>query len=261
MSESTQLIFRRPYAEKLREDLASGENITDYLKPDIDLPAESTMPSMLTVSENIPELNPSVDSDVENAIKLFEYLALDKTQASDKRLWVYLSHVTFRTYTMERWKLKQSEEELAISNDAKRKAISYISERWFLSGNARSLRRHSIARLWWAAYLTAAPWLKDPEYFGALENTDKYIYTKVLFSSQDIAQQILERRLGWSDKLLIAILEYLRLHPEVAQNRDAERTLMKELNLVLGYRKLTVLSFEELMGIMEEAAQNSAVGA
>jgi hypothetical protein len=162
---------------------------------------------------------------------------------------------------MGRWNIKASKEELASNQDIRAKAVSYIGERWFLSGNARSLRRHSIARLWWAAYLTVAPWEKDPEYFGDLQNTDKYIYTRVLFSNQDIVQQILERKLGWSDKLLIVLLEYLRQNPDFAQNRNAVRTLVKELNLVLGYRKLTVMSFDKLLGIIAETAQTSLVTA
>lgn len=259
MSDTLQAVFKRDYSEELRENLASGESLTDYFEPDIEVPIEGTLQSTLLVNEDVPELNPEVGADVDNAIKLYEYLnRLDKTQASDKRLWIYLSHVTFRDYTMNRWRLKQTAEELKVSPDAKRKAINFIGERWFLSGNARSLRRHSIARLWWAAYLTAEPWEKDPEYFGELKNSDKYVYTKVLFSTQDIVQQILERRLGWSDKMLITVLEYLRLHPEVAQNRDSVRNLMKELNLILSYRKLTTLSFNELLAVVAEADRSNS---
>jgi len=258
MSDTYQPIFNRAFSEELRENLASGESIYDYLNPEFEVQPESILQSTLSVSDDLPELSPDISADVDNAIKLYEYFHnLDKTQASDKRLWIYLSHVTFREYTMGRWGLKTTAEELNISSEAKRKAISYISERWFLSGNARSLRRHSIARLWWSAYLTAAPWLQDPAYFGSLETDDKYVYTKVLFSTQDIVQQILERRLGWSDRMLIAILEYLRQHPEVAQNREAVRNLMKELNLILGYRKLPVLGFNKLLSIITEAAQGT----
>lgn len=257
MSNSVQSIFNRAYAEELREKLASGENTSEYFKQTVEIPEDGILQSMLQISDTIPELSVEVSADVENAIKVYEYLSkLDKTQASDKRLWIYLSHVTFRNYTLGRWSLKTTSEELEISNEAKRKAINYIAERWFLSGNARSLRRHSIARLWWAAYLTASPWTKDPEYFGSLENEDKFLYTKVLFVTQDIVQQILERRLGWSDKMLIAILEYLRLNPEVAKSRESVRNIMKELNLVLGYRKLSVLNFDELLAVITEAADD-----
>lgn len=258
MSDIFQPIFTRSYTELLREKLASGASLNDYFAPKIEVPVEGELQSTLKVNDSIPSLNIDITSDVENSIKVFEYLQnLDKTQASDKRLWIYLSHVTFREYTLGRWGIKTSQDELAISADARRKAISYVAEHWFLSGSSRSLRRHSIARLWWAAYLTAAPWETDPEYFAGLDTSDKYTYTKILFSTQDIYQQTLERNLGRSNKMLIAILEYLRQNPETSQNREAIRSIMKELNLMLGYRKLAVLSFDELVEVIARTFQTT----
>jgi hypothetical protein len=256
MTEVYQPIFTRACTEELRSKLASGESLTDYFKTTIDVPEGSTIQSTLLVEGALPELDTEIESDVDNAIKLYEYFHnLDKTQASDKRLWIYLSHVTFREYTIGRWGIRTPEAELMASQDAQRRAINYIAEHWFLSGSSRSLRRHSIARLWWAAYLTVAPWEQDPDYFSSLDTSDRYIYTKILFSTQDIYQQTLERNLGRSNKLLIAILEYLRLNPG---KREEVRTIMKELNLALGYRQLSVLSFDELLKVIADTAQSNA---
>lgn len=261
MSDVMQPIFTRAYSEELRERVGVGEGLSDYLENEITFADEGKLQSTLLIPEKIPVLEPTVEADVDNAIKLYDFLHnLDKTQASDKRLWIYLSHVTFREYTMQRWPLKTTKEDLVNNQEARRKAISYISERWFLSGNARSLRRQSIARLWWAAYLTVSPWEKDP-YFSSLESSDKFVYTRTLFSNQDIVQQILERKLGWSDRLLIVILEYLRQNPDFAQNRIAVRNLIKELNLVLAYRKLTILGFDELLEIIADTAKTTATTA
>lgn len=255
MSETFQQIFRRPYAEELQEKVNTGESIADYLKSDIEYDTEGIMESRLIVPESVPVLDPSVEADVDNAIKIYEFLEdLDQTQASDKRLWTYLSHVTFRQYTMQRWPLKLSTEELVADAEARRKAISAVSDRWFLRGTARSLRRHSLARLWWATYVTVAPWEKDPEYFESIEHDDRYIYTRIVFSTQDILQQILERSLGWSDRILIAILEYLRRNPS---KRSDVRALAIELNLMLAYRKLSLLSFQELVEVIEETAKQA----
>lgn len=252
-----QPIFTRSYSEELRERLGTGNNLAEYLEPDVVISEVGVLQSTLEVVDTPPELDPSVGADTENAIKVYEFLdKLDKTQASDKRLWIYLSHVTFRKYTIGRWEIKASADDLTYNSEAKRKAVSYIAEHWFLSGNARSLRRNSVARLWWAAYLTVAPWDRDPEYFGDLEDDDRYKYTRVVFSTQDIAQNLLERRLGWSDRILIAVLEYLRLNPEIAQNRESMRKLIKELNLILGYRKLTALTFNELLAVITETAES-----
>ena len=107
-----------------------------------------------------------------------------------------------------------------------------------------------MARLWWAAYLTIAPWTRDPGYFKDLEQSDQYIYTRVLLSSQDIYLQILERGMGRSNRLLIAILEFLRLNTGIAQDREQLRNLIKELNLVLSYRKLAMLDLNQILEVM-----------
>jgi len=262
MNDTFQPIFTRSYTELLRSNLAGGESLSDYFRSEFEVPSDAVLQSTIKLDGDKPELNPDINADVENAIKIFEYFHnIDKTQASDKRLWIYLSHVTFREYTIGRWGIKTPEAELATSLDAKRRAINYIAEHWFLSGSSRSLRRHSIARLWWAAYLTAAPWEQDPEYFASLDTSDKFIYTRILFATQDIYQQTLERNLGRSNKMLIATLEYLRQNPGTSQNREAIRNIMKELNLMLGYRKLAVLSFDELLQVIADTVQNTVTAA
>lgn len=258
MSANNQTIFTRAYTEKLKEDLRSGSSIDNYLgSKDMILPSDATLQSTLTVSGKPPVLDPSIGGDADNAIKLYEYLYnLDKTQASDKRLWVYLSHVTFKEYTQKRWSIGIEKSDIEQNPDARKKAVDMIEDRWFVAGSARSMRRHSIARLWWAACLTDSPWVKDPEFFGELQSADRYIYTRILFSNQDVLQQILERKLGWSDRMLIAILEYLRRNPSLA-DREHFRELIKEINLVLGYRKINTLSLQDLLEVMKTAEGTS----
>lgn len=246
--------FTRAHTEKLREDLSSGQTLMDYYQPIIEYPPESTIISTVLVTGAVPQLSGDVSQDVENAIKLYDYLeGMDKTQASDKRLWIYLSHVTFREYTTERWGIKTPRDELAVNKELQKKTITYLLEHWFINSNDRSMRRHSLARLWWAAYLTVAPWEQEPDYFASITDEDRFVYTKILFASQDIYQQVLERGLGRSNHILIAILEFLRRNPEL-QVRESMRTMMKELNLTLGYRQLAPLGFEELIAIVEEAS-------
>jgi len=258
MDESYQEIFTRSYTDFLREQLQKGIIIKDYLTPVVEYPADSKLQSTLAVSGEVPKLEYGANDDFDNAVKIFEYLRnLDKTQASDKRLWIYLSHVTFRDYTMNRWQLDYSEQD-SMKLDEKRKAINYIAEHWFVSGNDRSMRRHSIARLWWAAYLTSAPWKNKPDYFQSLEHKDQYVYTRVLLSSQDIYLQILERGLGRSDEILITVLEFLRRNPEFSESRDNVRSLIKELNLALSYRKLSLLSYSNLYEAVSSAANTIA---
>ena len=160
---------------------------------------------------------------------------------------------------MDRWGVKTPWEQLSVDSSAQKKAITYILEHWFAGGNDRSMRRHSIARLWWAANLTVAPWENEPEYFGSLENEDRFVYTRALFSYQDIYQQTLERGLGRSNHILIAILEYLRQNPDFAKDRPAMRGMMKELNLTLAYRQIEPLTFEQLFSVVRDAAETATV--
>lgn len=241
-----QKIFTNSFVDKLYTNIGSGESIMDYFDETMEILPENTFDSKVTVPEVIPELK--TDADTESAIALYEYLGdLDRTQASDPRFWTYLAHVTFRNYAMNRYE---------INEDMLRKdVINSIIDHWFVNQNDRSLRRHSISRLWWAVKLTISPWEKDTENFGHLENADPYLYTRLLFSNQDIYQQILERSLGKSQKILIAFLEFLNQNPEFT-NRSNYRDLVKELNLILGFKKITIHSYNELYEEIKYAAQS-----
>lgn len=252
MSNTNLRIFTRAYSEELRENVENGSSIISYLNEEFKPSTTGILESTVELPDEAPSLGSNDSDDVDNAIKLYEYLEnIDMTQASDKRLWTYLSHITFRNYTLARWPLKYSDVDIRSGGIALSKAQTYVLEHWFISGSARSLRRHSISRLWWAAHLTVAPWEKDPKYYRLEDTKDRFMFTRVLFSTQDIAQGILERKLGWSDKITFALLEYFRQNPS---NRQVARNLIKEVNLVLGYRKLTILSFEELVGVINKLA-------
>ena len=242
-----QAIFKSFFASDLYRKAKSGESLASYLEPSFSVQEDATLISRIHVSSEVPHLDPAIESDADSAIKLYEFLGgLNLVQASDARLWVYLSHVTFREYTMERWPAKWSETDLERSEIQKRMS-DFIIPRWFTSSSARSLERHALSRLWWSAQLTVAPWRKNRKIFGHLESSDPYIYTRLLFSTQDTMSQILGRRLGWSDELRIALLEFLRHNAEIRENRSALRALMREVNLTMGYRKLPHLPMVSLL--------------
>lgn len=252
-----QQIFRFATVERLRNDLRSGVSLESYFKESFDVQPEELQPSTIlpqgkTPTLDAPEDNP-VASDIENAIALHGYYSgLDETQASDPRLWTYLSHVQFREYSLARWGYGGIFKDL--NQEDKSKAINYFLEHWFVGSNDRDLRRHAIARLWWAAHLTHAPWEAENEYFSDIEKDDPYFYTRILFSTQDIYQQVLERAMGRSNRILISVLDYLATHTEFAGSREKVRTLMKELNLAYGSKKLIVLERPALKALIEQVA-------
>ena len=239
--------------EKMRADLRSGASLESYFKESYRVESDDLLISTIAVEGKVPELKAPkkdpVSADLQNAIALHEYYrGLDETQASDPRLWVYLSHVEFRKYALTRWGLDGTNKDLKNQSE-KAKAINYLLEHWFISSNDRDLRRHAIARLWWAAHLTYAPWESDPEFFGDLKNDDPYYYTRVLLSTQDIYQQVLERAMGRSSHILISVLDYLSKNPQWP--RERVRSLVKELNLIYGRRKIISLSHDALESLID----------
>jgi len=251
-----QKIFKRDVAEQMRARLRSGESLKDYFEIKFQAKDKDLLPSTIMLPGKPPALKAPkkdpVSADLENAIVLHEfYKKLDETQASDPRLWIYLSHEQFRKYTMVRWGYTGEYKDLKTDSD-KQKAINYFLEHWFVSGNDRDLRRHALARLWWAARLTYAPWEKDPEFFGDLKKKNPYFFTEVLLSTQDIYQQVLERGMGRSSRILISILDFLSQDKDFAKSREKVRNLAKELNLAYGVKKLLLLDRESLKTLIEK---------
>lgn len=239
-------IFNMAYCAELVEKLRTEEGLAPYESNEFQPELEKCIEAPIKTFGDIPKLN--IQSDAEAAIAVYEYLGqLDELLASDKRLWTTLAHVTFREYVMERWPAKTD------NNEARRNAIL---RRWFAEGGSdRTLENNAIARLWWGAHLTHAPWESKPDEFGHLEQTDKYKLTKRLFSLQELIKVTMESSLGRSNKVLVAILSYLDKHPELINNEDVG-DLMKELNLVSGASKILALNTDELQVVIEETAES-----
>lgn len=254
-----QKIFKRAVVEQMRADLRSGQSLKSYFEESYPVKEKSLLASMIKVQGKLPVLKAPkkdpVSADLENSIALHNYYSsIDETQASDPRLWVYLSHVEFRKYTLARWGLEDPHSDLK-DDAAKKRATNQLMEHWFISGNDRDLRRHAIARLWWAAHLTYAPWERDPEFFGDLKKKDPYYFTKILLFTQDIYQQVLERAMGRSDRILITVLEFLGENKKFAKSREKIRNLMKELNLIYGTKKIITLDRTSLRLIIKKTAE------
>lgn len=182
-------------------------------------------------------------ADFEHALQIYEWLGpLSETEARDKRLWAWVAHVPFADYTRARW---------PIPMDAKG-ARNSILDHWFVRGEGRSsLRRHAVARLWWAVHLTRAPWEQDSALLPLRKN-DPYIYTRLLLGNQDVFFHTLEREFGSDRRILIALLEV------ISRSKRAPgplvKWLAKEVNLACRYRELNLLPIEELISLMESLA-------
>lgn len=254
---SKQKIFKRAAVEKIRNDLRTGASLKTYFEDKFSFDPSDTIDSNIETTGKLTLKVPKKDlvgADLENIISLYEhYKLLDETQASDPRLWVYLSHVEFRKYTLARWGLGGTHKDLK-DDSSKYRAVNQLLEHWFIGGNVRDLRRHSIARLWWAGHLTYAPWERDPEFFGDLKRSDPYRFTKILLFTQDIYQQVLERAMGRSNRILISVLEFLDDNRNFAESRENIRELIKELNLIFGTKKIIALDRQSLKNLIQKTA-------
>ena len=234
-------VFKNQYMSDLEHDIE--KNIDKYVELDEQFfsgDESAILQSSYEISDMKPVLRPDMENDIDNAIYIYEYLHIDNTAASDPRLWTYLAHVQFCDYVIKRWNIKTDD-------------IKKIHERFFLNGNARSLRRHAIARLWWATKLTTSPWETAKELLP-LKKEDKYYYTRVLMKDESLASDITERpQLSASPIMLIGTLEFLDRHPEY-NGRTFRRELLKELILTLGYRKLMLLDLDSFLTELNDIA-------
>jgi hypothetical protein len=180
-------------------------------------------------------------TDLEHAIQIYEWLGpLSETEARDKRLWAWVAHVPFADYTRARWPIPTGTKKIRSS----------ILDHWFVRGEGRSsLRRHAVARLWWAVHLTRAPWEQDSALRSLRSNDDPYVYTRVLLGNQEVFFHTLEREFGSDQRILIALLEVIRRAKRPPT--PVVKWLAKEVNLACRYRELDILPIVELISLME----------
>lgn len=238
--------------EKLRDDVKTSMTARDiYLRAQgapntADLEFLSTT---IQLSDTPPGLNTESRSasDAENAILVYEYLGrLSRTQASDKRLWATLCHTAFWDYCCKRW--------------PKAKSQNYILEHWFEKpgGGLGALRRNAISRLWWAAHLTVAPWENDSE-LKIFRSPNRAVYTKVLLSSQQIFQDVLEHKFGSNERFRICLLDALHQFLPLVTNKDElTKSVCIRLNLLLKHRQVDAMSVSDMKNLVWELVESSA---
>lgn len=179
------------------------------------------------------ELKSDSISDVDNSIIVFENLKeLTRVQANDKRLWTTLTHTIFLKYTTERW---------SINKEA---STETLVRRFHYEGSGLETRmRNSISRLWWAAKLT----------YDENNTSDKYFLTKVLWSKQDIFQNLVERSYGTYESVVKGFLEFYSKNLDLKENKL--RKLFTALNSIGGVKVLSALTREDVVETLNELNQ------
>ena len=167
------------------------------------------------------------ETDFENSKILYNALAghINQIQASDLRLWSYLTHVINWEYMVKRWNIDISgvvlDEKKHLSKEQEKRmqqVIDRIGSRYFFKASkGKAFVRQGIARLYWSAYLT---YDKD--------NDNPFEYTEYFFSKQDIFTSVTERSFARNKVFILAALKQLKSNPQLS--RDDIRLYLQKLN-------------------------------
>jgi hypothetical protein len=211
--------FRKYYSEDMEFD--SEEYRTLFTQ-------EELMLDILGIEDlNAPELIISSDpkNDFENSKITYEWLKnLSISEANDSRFWTTLTHLNYEKYTRFRWKID------------KKTTNGTIKQRYFYTGSGLQARlRNAISRLWWIAKLTVREDLPD-----------KYIYTDIVWSSQDLMQNLFERSLGTYPNIRFGILKFY-LQRKLIYDSKQFRVFYKEINALGAMSPLGLLSENEVV--------------
>jgi hypothetical protein len=238
-------IFRQTFVDGLKSSVPS--NLGNYRREDKwatqlgtktsrEIETRVEMKSALTLDEPDGENL----KDLENAIRVHKALQqLTPLQARDPRVWTRLAHVDCWKYMRGRWPVERWEKGGA------EKVARGVVGRYFVPGSdSRALLRNGIARLWWTAQLT---------YDATRDNP--YELTSVLFSKEDIMQQMVERNMGRGPEILTGFLEFLLQNKSELltggdKNRDRIRRLAKFLNMYGGVCLLDCLSQTDIIRVL-----------
>ena len=220
-----QLIFKEKYVLQLKVNIETGVSLENYSSNVFisDKKQVLMMPNIAKTSVLLNKLNP--DNDFETAVQIFEsFKNLEPIQASDERLWTYLSHVDLYPYMIKRWD--------AVHKGTAKDSIDYILEHWFLTSTAQAgLLRHSLSGLWWAVYLSVDE-----------NRSDKYELTKILLRQLDFPTRTLGTyKLGRHKEAVIGILEFILENEDLFKEKFEGKTrfITKHLNLVGGVKPIS----------------------
>lgn len=239
-------------ARELRAAAKSDPTLAAYRSgPSFTFTDAEMLASQMMVESTPPELDGRkhkqilAETEFENARRVYEYVGpIEEAGARDPRLWVALAHTVFHEYCRQRWR---------PPGDNIEKWRSAVCDHWFVEGGLAALRRHAIARLWWAAHLTRQP-TEQEAHLAAARTADEWHYTRLLLANQDVFQGLVERKFGSDRGILLAALAVIGKDRAGRATSPFATALTKEINLTCSYRELGVLPFADLVLLLEEAA-------
>ena len=190
----------------------------------------------LTVDENDRGAHDGLNAQI-----LYTWLSkLTPVQASDPRLWAWLSHVPFADYIAKRWPWRPGSGE-----NTPKSQKDHVLSRYFLQSNSlASFSRHGLARLWWGAHQTV----------DKGRNNDLEL-SEVLFSHQTLQQALMERTLARPKLVARLVLDTWKRHtdqngkPKKAE--DAIKLWLKTIHLGGSITLLDACNQDRLRNLFE----------
>lgn len=238
-----QLIFKTKYVEYLKKGVTSGNSLEFYKSKEFVYDKKQIL--MMPNIETVPNLVNNLDEtdDFKTAVQIYEvFKGLEPIQASDERLWTYLSHVDLYPYVIKRWD--------GVYSGKATKPGKYILDHWFLGSSAQSsLLRHAISGLWWSVYLSV----------DESKGEDKYILTKILFRQLDFPTRTLGTyKLGRHKEAVLGILEFIQENEDLFKTKfeDKTRFVTKHLNVVGGVKPIAYYDRNFFKSELEKVSKN-----
>ncbi|MFM9281360.1 DUF6339 family protein [Paenibacillus jiagnxiensis] len=188
--------------------------------------------------------------DLENVRTLYGALKhLTPAEASNERLWAYLTHSTFWTYMRSRWPVEKQENEeegeVLEEEQSKRKSSpsKRVEARYFLSGQKAPVR-NGLARLWWFGYMTYDESLGNP-----------WELTEILLHNSDLTLNLTERNFSRNmefTKTILGTVAKIKKDNPGFYNRDRFRELMKHFNYAGGMSIVDLFDSNTIERVVKE---------
>lgn len=237
--------FPQATVDKLKHGI--GKNLAWYRGKGVDVPFDDTYREMSvgteadfscfdTLNENCADTD-----DLNNTLAFYKtFKCLTPQQASDERIWTYLTHVQACKYTKNRWN--------EIPRDDG-KAVTHIQNHYFADSPRQLISRNAVARLWWMGHIAS----RRSDY--DLKKT-----LKILLRLSDVRSSLLERPTqSGSPEIFKGVIRILgksgEKDPEPTIYKRANfRAFMKKLNQRGGRLMLNALPPQRLNAVLEEIA-------
>ena len=228
-----QKLYKSSYVKELKDKLNDKTQQDLYLKTDSPFSEDNTyITPDLDVPESFELMLPEQgdNHDFENSKTIFGiYKKMTPVQATDTRIWTYLTHRICWNYLRAR---------RPVESQPENNRVSYILDHWFINGlNPRNLMRNDISLLWWCAYLS---------YDDKRENP--FELTKEVFTMLDYTRHLFPGMQGRNKDFVHAILEFVIENKELfSQYKESKvRFMMRRANYLAGYKVFTALSKDDI---------------